>query len=150
AADIVSGGLCAIQCKFFERDHAVSKAEIDSFFAASGKGGFTRRLIISTTEKWGPNAEAMLEGQQIRVSRIGMSELESSPVDWEALAADGSWKTGAALNWEHFRRPKKTLRAHQSAALEAVFNGFAEHDRGKMIMACGTGKTFTSLKIAER
>ena len=27
--------------------------------------------------------------------------------------------------------------------------GFAEHDRGKLIMACGTGKTFTALRIAE-
>ena len=45
--------------------------------------------------------------------------------------------------------PKKELRAHQADALNAVRAGFAEHDRGKMIMACGTGKTFTSLKIAE-
>jgi hypothetical protein len=45
---------------------------------------------------------------------------------------------------------KKSLRPHQTEAVDAVFAGFADHDRGKLIMACGTGKTFTSLKVAER
>jgi predicted helicase len=63
AQDRETGGFCAIQCKFYEPDHTVSKADIDSFFTASGKGGFTRRMIISTTEKWGPHAEEALEDQ---------------------------------------------------------------------------------------
>ncbi len=41
------------------------------------------------------------------------------------------------------------LRDHQKYALDAVTRGLANTDRGKLIMACGTGKTFTSLKIAE-
>ncbi|MBY0379031.1 MAG: DEAD/DEAH box helicase family protein, partial [Burkholderiales bacterium] len=44
---------------------------------------------------------------------------------------------------------KKQLRPHQKNALLAVQNGFKTHSRGKLIMACGTGKTFTALKIAE-
>ena len=44
---------------------------------------------------------------------------------------------------------KKVLRPHQQTALEKVEIGFKTADRGKIIMACGTGKTFTSLKIAE-
>ena len=47
-------------------------------------------------------------------------------------------------------KPRKRLRPHQIAALNAVRAGFAAADRGKLIMACGTGKTFTSLRIAER
>ncbi|MEU7384426.1 DEAD/DEAH box helicase family protein [Streptomyces sp. NPDC042207] len=47
-------------------------------------------------------------------------------------------------------RGKKSPRPHQREAINAVFQGFAEHDRGKLIMACGTGKTFTGLKIVER
>ncbi|MFZ2452722.1 MAG: DEAD/DEAH box helicase family protein [Methylovulum miyakonense] len=46
-------------------------------------------------------------------------------------------------------KPKKTLRPHQKTALDKVENGFQTADRGKLIMACGTGKTFTSLKITE-
>ncbi len=47
-------------------------------------------------------------------------------------------------------RKKHDLRKHQREAIDDVFAGFATHDRGKLIMACGTGKTFTALKIAER
>ncbi|MDR1021225.1 MAG: DEAD/DEAH box helicase family protein, partial [Synergistaceae bacterium] len=39
---------------------------------------------------------------------------------------------------------------HQITAVEHTHRGFEATDRGKLIMACGTGKTFTSLKIAER
>ena len=42
-----------------------------------------------------------------------------------------------------------SLRHHQQDAFDDVLQGFAEHDRGKLIMACGTGKTFAALRIAE-
>jgi predicted helicase len=145
AQDRETGGFCAIQCKFYEPDHTVSKADIDSFFTASGKGGFTRRMIISTTEKWGPHAEEALEDQQIPVTRLGLSDIAASPIDWR-FSAPG----GAAVEIELDLRAKKQPRPHQIDALNAVFAGFASHGRGRLIMACGTGKTFTSLQIAER
>ncbi|WP_375635098.1 MULTISPECIES: type ISP restriction/modification enzyme, partial [unclassified Bartonella] len=43
----------------------------------------------------------------------------------------------------------KEPRPHQEEAIKKVCEGLKEADRGKLIMACGTGKTFTSLKIAE-
>jgi predicted helicase len=144
AQDRETGGFCAIQCKFYEPDHTVSKADIDSFFTASGKGGFTRRMIISTTEKWGPHAEEALEDQQIPVTRVGLADIAASPVDWRVPAP------GVAVEVELSLHAKKQPRPHQAEALKAVFAGFADHDRGRLIMACGTGKTFTSLKIAER
>ncbi|MET8511952.1 type ISP restriction/modification enzyme [Streptomyces sp. NPDC005077] len=142
AQDRETGGFCAIQCKFYEPDHTVQKADIDSFFTASGKGGFTRRMIISTTEKWGVHAEAALDDQQIPVTRLGLSDIANSPVEWHLP------KTGAQIEMK--LRAKKTARPHQRGAIEDVFAGFAEHSRGKLIMACGTGKTFTGLKIVER
>lgn len=142
AQDRETGGFCAIQCKFYEPDHTLQKEDIDSFFTASGKGGFTRRMIISTTDKWSVHAEAALEDQQIPVTRLGLSDIASSPVEWR-LPSDGA-PIELAL------REKKTPRKHQLAAIDDVFTGFAIHDRGKLIMACGTGKTFTALKIAER
>ncbi len=144
AQDRETGGFCAIQCKFYEPNHTVSKADIDSFFTASGKGGFTRRMIISTTEKWGPHAEEALEDQQIPVARVGLADIAASPVDWRVPAP------GVSVDVELSLHAKKQPRPHQADALEAVFAGFAGHDRGRLIMACGTGKTFTSLKIAER
>lgn len=143
ARDVETGGYCAIQCKFYEPHHTVAKADIDSFFTASGRSGVTRRMIISTTEKWGPNAEAALQDQQIPVTLIGMAALESSPIDWGKVGADAVWQHGIALD-EHYRHAKKSLRPHQEAAVDAVFDGFETHERGKLVMACGTGKTFTS------
>ena len=48
-----------------------------------------------------------------------------------------------------YRGEPFSLRHHQQAAFEDVAKGFSEHDRGKLIMASGTGKTFTALRIAE-
>jgi predicted helicase len=145
AQDRETGGFCAIQCKFYEPDHTVQKADIDSFFTASGKGGFTRRMIISTTEKWGPHAEEALEDQQIPVTRVGLSDIAASPIDWRV-----SVPGGVAVEIELDLRAKKQLRPHQVDALKDVFAGFEGYARGRLIMACGTGKTLTSLKIAER
>lgn len=138
-----TGEYCAIQCKFYEPDHYLQKSDIDSFFTASGKAPFTSRIIISTTDKWGKNAEDALEKQQIPVSRISLADLAQAPIDW-----DLAWpKPG--VEPELNLAPKKELRPHQKEAVEHVFDGFTTADRGKLIMACGTGKTFTSLKIAE-
>ena len=137
-------GLCAIQCKFYEPHHTVRKEDIDSFFTASGKGVFTRRMIISTTDKWSVHAEEALDDQQIPVTRIGLADIANSAVEWHLPAE------GIGHEVQMTVRDKKTPRPHQKASIDDVFTGFAEHDRGKLIMACGTGKTFTSLKIAER
>ncbi|MGZ8258098.1 MAG: restriction endonuclease, partial [Methylotenera sp.] len=133
-------GFCAIQCKFYDENHKIQKSDLDSFFTASGKKEFTRRLIVDTTKReWSEHAEAALSGQAIATQRIGLAELESSPIDWSVYAPNKAVKLKA----------KKELREHQVNALDAVKKGLAEANRGKLIMACGTGKTFTGLKIAE-
>ncbi len=131
---------CAIQCKFYREGHRIQKADIDSFFTASGKRQFSRRLIIDTTDApWSANAEDALSDQDKPISRIGLDRLEESPIDWSAYLLRDEVKIA----------PPKSIRPHQQDALQAVRDGLAEADRGKLIMACGTGKTFTGLKIAE-
>lgn len=133
-------GYAAIQCKFYDAAYRIRKEDIDSFISASGKEPFKRRVIIDTTERtWSENAETMIRGQAIPTIRIGLNDLQESPILWETFSADG----------EVVLADKKTLRTHQKEALRDVRAGLTEADRGKMIMACGTGKTFTSLKIAE-
>lgn len=135
----------AIQCKFYEPTHTLRKEDIDSFFTASGKAPFTNRIIISTTDKWGRNAEDALDGQQVPVQRIGMAEIADSPIDWDVSLVGEDLHVELAPATRHEPRP------HQATAIDRVFAGFAAgYDRGKLIMACGTGKTFTALKIAER
>ncbi|MCX0270042.1 DEAD/DEAH box helicase [Nocardia zapadnayensis] len=140
-----TGELTAIQCKFYEPTHVLAKGDIDSFFTASGKKPFTNRVIISTTDRWGRNAEDALDGQTIPVQRIGLAEIAESPIDWDIAWPAGELQVNLSEAKRHQPRP------HQAHAIDAVFAGYAAgNDRGKLIMACGTGKTFTALKIAER
>lgn len=134
-----TGEIHAIQCKFFDPGHKLQKSEIDSFFTASGRKPFAHRVIVSTTDHWSDNAENALVDQQPPVSKITLHDLEASQIDWAKFQP----KAAVAL------KAKKSLRPHQESALKAVTAGLKDADRGKMIMACGTGKTFTSLKIAE-
>lgn len=140
-AETVGGEVHAIQCKLYAADYRVQKSDIDSFFTASGKRPFTHRVIVATTSvPWSEHAEDALRDQQPEVNKIDLVALESSVIDWSQFAP----RQGAVV------RPKKALRQHQDEALDAVSLGLAMKDRGKLIMACGTGKTFTSLKIAEK
>jgi len=133
-------GFAAIQCKFYSPKHAIQKKDIDSFLSASAKPPFLRRVFIDTTEvNWSGNAEDTIRDQHIPVVRVGLDALRESAIDWSAFEATAQVKLQA----------KKSLLEHQKQALEAVERGFAEYDRGKLLMACGTGKTFTALKIAE-
>jgi predicted helicase len=73
-----SGDVWAIQCKFFDPAHTLQKADIDSFFTASGKAPFKKRLIISTTDNWSRHAEDACKNQQIPVSRLRVQDLDES------------------------------------------------------------------------
>ena len=142
AVERYTGDYCAIQCKCYDSDRTIEKADIDSFFTASGTNLFKKRMILTTTNKWSKNAESALHNQQIPVVRATIYDLENSPIDWDKY--DFTQPEKLAL------KPKKQIRPHQQIALEKVMKGFENSDRGKLIMACGTGKTFTSLKIAEQ
>ena len=131
---------CAIQCKFYREGHRIRREDIDSFFSASGRVPFVRRIFVDTTGvNWTDNAEATLHDQQMDTLRVSLTDLEDSGIDWSTFADTGTVRLFA----------KKQPRQHQRDALAAVRDGLASADRGKLIMACGTGKTFTALKIAE-
>ncbi|MDA8942316.1 DEAD/DEAH box helicase family protein [Alphaproteobacteria bacterium] len=133
-------GYCAVQCKFYESEHSISKSDLDSFISASSTNDFTRLMLIDTsTQPIGSNAQTVFNNINQEYIRIQLSELEESRIDWSSYIHDGAVRLHS----------KKELRDHQIKALNAVREGLAEDDRGKMIMACGTGKTFTSLRIAE-
>lgn len=142
-AERADGGITAIQCKFYADTHTMQKHDIDSFISASGKEPFSHRLIVSTTSKWTQNAEEMLDNQHIPVQRIGLSDFRHSNIDWSTYELTDP-STAPKLH------DKKQLRPHQHDAVTATMKGFIDNNRGKLIMACGTGKTFTALKVAER
>ena len=149
-AQTVEGDFWAIQCKCYAETAAIDKPAVDSFLATSSKQfvndqqqttSFALRLWISTTNKWGSEAENAIRHQEPPVQRISLADLESAPVDWAALEQ--------GISGAQARQERKQPRPHQQAAIAAFHEHFQTGDRGKLIMACGTGKTFTSLKIAE-
>jgi predicted helicase len=134
------GRWCAIQCKFYAEGYRLQRADIDGFLAASARAPFARRLFVDTTGvNWTEHAETTFREQAIETQRIGLTELAESGIDWAAFSADGTVRPIA----------KKRPRPDQVEAIECVTEKLATADRGKLIMACGTGKTFTGLKIAE-
>ncbi|WP_155811848.1 DEAD/DEAH box helicase [Mobiluncus curtisii] len=134
----------AIQCKFYEAGHTIQKAQLDSFLSASGKEPFKRRIFVETTGvPWGSNAEDAIRNQTKPVCRIGLTDLRNSDIDWSTYSFEKPQQAPKT-------KSRKTLRDHQVDAINDVFEGFESHNRGILVMACGTGKTFTSLKIAEQ
>jgi predicted helicase len=129
----------------------IDKQSVDSFLSTSSRTffneqqqttNFSQRLWISTTNKWTSNAAEAIKNQRIPVIRLNLYDLEQAPVDWQ--------KMEAGLSGEQARLVQKTIRKHQIEALDKTHEYFKSRDRGKLIMACGTGKTFTTLKIAEK
>ncbi|MDA7982654.1 MAG: DEAD/DEAH box helicase family protein [Alphaproteobacteria bacterium] len=148
ARERVSGDYWAIQCKFFDSVRTLYKGDLDSFIATSGvtfatregKFRFARRLVVTTAQELSSTTKKLLEGQEPPVYTLFTRDLEASAIDWGQFSKHRKIAV----------REKKALRPHQTEAVGKVVAGFKEHDRGKMIMACGTGKTLTSLRLAEK
>ena len=143
------GEFIAVQCKFYSPNVKISKSDVDTFISTSAKlfevngemKKFLGRIFVSTTNKWSKNANDLIQNQEIPVIRLSLNELENSDVDWSKIYLG---KLG-----NEAKKEGKTIRKHQKEARDSVHEYFKENNRGKLIMACGTGKTFTSLKIAE-
>ncbi len=138
-----SGDIVAIQCKFWAPSQTLYLKDISTFLAKCGQEPFKKGIVVSTTEKWGKNVENSLRKREDKpISRWGVHIFENSSIDWSKFHLD----TPSEVS----RKETKTLRNYQEDALRDTLSGFEKHERGKLIMACGSGKTFTALRIAER
>lgn len=148
-AEGYNGEFTAIQCKFYSPETEIRKENIDSFFTESGKAfkvdgkrkTFAGKIIVCTSDNWSKPAEDAISKQAIIPQRIRVQDLDSSPIDWSKFSLEKPEKL--------VLKEKKKLRKHQQEAITDVLAGFKKHNRGKLIMACGTGKTFTALKLVE-
>ncbi|WQS13799.1 DEAD/DEAH box helicase family protein [Helicobacter pylori] len=139
----------AVQCKFHQ--DRVSYNDLSSFFTKLQSGvkevKFKKGIIISTSNL---TSTALNEIEQIRKSKgidiieINEEDFIYSKIDWEKF--DPMQTQGELPLCD-----KKKPRPHQTEAIEATKEYFSnpKNTRGKLIMACGTGKTYTSLKIME-
>ena len=133
------GTRCAIQCKFYAKK-TLAKSDIDSFLeAASRKREFGSMMLVYTAQGYSKQAEDALKGHNCHV--LNFESLAGSNVEWPNLAA--------GLTQVRRKKPFEMM-SHQKEALQRVTTSLKDVDRGQMIMACGTGKTLTALRIAEK
>ena len=137
------GGYYAIQCKCYGENTRVTKPQIDSFISASASNVFTKRMLIHTAGGLNANVRRTIDPLGDKFHVIGYGHLASRPINWPDLR----YETPEHLD---YRPVRFSLQPHQQEAFDDVINGFQDSDRGKLIMACGTGKTFTALRIAEK
>ena len=139
-AEEADGSLCAIQCKCYADDGTLDYKILSTFFSTSDliRKELDRKvntILVYTGDRTTPNADSAIRINRCHV--IGQNEFRNSTIVWE--------------NFPRLRvRKPRTLYPHQERAFKDVMERLETADRGKLIMACGTGKTMTALKIAEK
>ena len=131
----------AVQAKCYASTTSITKADVDSFISESNRDGIDKRLLIATTDLIGANAKQVCDAQDKPVTRFLLSHFEDADIEYPATLDDLP---------KAKRKEKPKPRDHQLEAIEAVTSNFKDVDRGQLIMACGTGKTFTTLWIKEK
>ena len=136
-----NGGTWAVQAKCYSPNYEITKSDVDKFLSESNRKEINHRLLIATTDRIGPNARQVLDGQEKPVVRYHLTHFESAAVDYpDSLERLSVGK----------RKPPPEPRPHQIEAIDNVISGFRTADRGQLVMACGTGKTFVCLWVKER
>ena len=131
----------AVQAKCYSPNYEITKSDVDKFLSESNRKEINHRLLIATTDRIGPNARQVLDGQEKTVVRYHLTHFENAAVDYP----DSIERLSLAK-----RKPPPEPRSYQIEAIENVLLGFQTASRGQLIMACGTGKTFVCLWVKER
>ena len=137
-AELVGGELVAVQSKHYALSSTVTKADVDSFLSESAREAFAGRLLIATTQRLAAGAQQVIDAQEKPVTVILRDRLEEAHVDWAGFASTDA---------QPFER--LAPKPHQREAVDAVVAGLRGAPRGQLLMPCGTGKTLTSMWIAE-
>lgn len=130
----------AVQAKCYSPDYDITKHDVDKFLSESNRPLIQHRLLIATTDRIGNNARQVCDAQDKPVIRFLLSDFEKSALDYPANLGELP---------QAKRKARPAPRDHQNEARAAVVQGLQSADRGQLIMACGTGKTYVTLWIKE-
>jgi predicted helicase len=135
-----NGATWAVQAKCYSPNHEITKSDVDKFLSESNRKTINHRLLITTTDRIGPNARQVLDAQEKSVVRYHLTHFENATIDYpDNILSQGK------------RKPPPNLdRPYQIEAIDNVVTGFQTASRGQLVMACGTGKTFVCLWVKER
>ena len=143
--DAWGGGYCAIQCKHWNKDSSVGKGEIAKFLVdvQGSNQVFSSGLLTTNAKVTSTATQALLKSPQM-CQVLYTGTMEDWVDDWNDWVDDFS-------NLQIPSPPKLQERDYQTKAREAAIQAFTESDasRGQIILPCGTGKMFVSLRTAE-
>jgi superfamily II DNA or RNA helicase len=134
------GSTWAVQAKCYDSKYQITKKDVDTFLSESNRPIINNRLLISSTDLINSKAARTCADQEKPVTIFKLQDFQQSPIDYP---------NNFELLYEAKVKDQPQPRPHQREAIDAVVAGLKEHDRGQLIMACGTGKTFTTLWIKE-
>ena len=136
-----TGSVWAVQAKCYSPSYEITKPDVDKFLSKSNRKQINHRLLIATTDRIGANARQVLAAQEKSVVRYHLADFENAAVDYP----DSIERLSVGK-----RKPPPEPYPYQIEAIENVISGFRTADRGQLVMACGTGKTFVCLWVKER
>ncbi|WP_162982743.1 DEAD/DEAH box helicase family protein [Helicobacter vulpis] len=134
----------AVQCKYHKNEVRLAEAEKFTAPLQSGLSNgikFSEGIFIAfngVNEKTKRHFDTITDNNELPIRIISQDDFIAADIDWAELGAHNKIKIA-----------QKSPKPHQQEAILRALEYFKDHDRGKMIMACGTGKTYTSLKIME-
>ncbi|EFG32385.2 hypothetical protein HMPREF9017_01287 [Parascardovia denticolens F0305] len=137
------GKYWAIQCKAYDVEHEFTWEELSTFIASVATDSrYTGCMLLSTatniSNQLAENFMRMRKNKGLETHIIGLQTMSESNLDWSNLFTDRKAETQTF-----------DPRPHQIKAINQINAAFEKHDRCKAIMACGTGKTLMSLRLAE-
>lgn len=135
-----TGLVWAVQAKCYSEHRATTKSDVNSFLADTSRPEVDRRLWMQTSNLMASTAQKTLIGQEKPTTVLTLDDFRESELDYPRSFAD---------LFKAKQRPKPKPEIHQEEAISAVKDALKDKDRGQLIMACGTGKTFTTLWIKE-
>ncbi|MCR5662166.1 MAG: DEAD/DEAH box helicase family protein, partial [bacterium] len=139
AQDADDGTLWAIQCKCYDDGATLTEKELGTFYSAAHHATYPHTMIISTTGRYSANLDKV--AREHDTVRIDASKMNDAELDWEPFIYNRP-EAGKRVLYE--------VRPHQRRAIDDILRDFNRGiTRGKLIMACGTGKTLTALRFAE-
>lgn len=140
-----NGEYVAIQCKCYDENTKLDLKQLSTFFITKDRTfnlqstpiQFTQYMLIDTADDITAKVSNFIEDTNIPFTRLDYDSIAQANINWAIFDEKGEIEF----------YDKKQLRNHQKEAIEAIKKEFEINDRTKLIMACGTGKSLTGIRL---
>lgn len=136
----VDGTYWAIQAKCYSKARLANGDVATFFMNALADDQYQHYMIADTAPGYTSNLETYFNTHpDLDLVRMDLETMRDANLDWSAFVHGTKFKQRATYD----------SRPHQREAIDAVKQELSKADRCSMVMACGTGKTLTSLRLTE-